>query len=206
MVTRTPPDIKWLLNERAALAGEVEKALAKQTVLAHKRDRLQNQLAGVLKAMERSQVAQARSQASLDALDATMSIVNKGVNPGAGGSVWAWAGKYGSRGCLGEYIAQVLEGAAPEPVTTTVLINLASRQFGVVLTTPAERRSFRKSVSSALTSLLKRKLIEAVHDRREGSHGLWRWGVELPSFAEMAQAKQVAAGGRSLVAESSGET
>jgi hypothetical protein len=186
VVTRTPPDIKWLLNERAALAGEVEKALAKQAVLAHKRDRLQNQLAGVLKAMERSRVAQARSQASLNALDATMVIVNKGVNPGAGGSVWAWAGKYGNRGGLGEYIAQILEGAAPEPVTTSMLINIASRQFGVVLVTPKDRRNFNKSVSSALYSLLKRKRIEAVHDRREGSHGLWRWDEGLPSFAEMA--------------------
>ncbi|PQA78056.1 hypothetical protein C5F53_06895 [Rhodoferax sp. TS-BS-61-7] len=185
-MSRTPPDIKWLLNERAALAGEVEKALAKQAVLAHKRDRLRNQLAVVLKAMERSQVAQARSQASLDALDATMGIVNKGVNPGAGGSVWAWAGKYGSRGGLGEYIARVLEGAAPEPVTTSVLIDLASRQFGLVLSTPAERRSFRKSVSSALTSFQKRNLIEAVHDRKAGSHGLWCWREEFPTFAEMA--------------------
>lgn len=186
MVTRTPPDIKWLLNERAALAGEVKRALSKQTVLAHKIERLENQLAGVLEAIERSRVAQARSQASLNALDATMGIVNKGVNPGAAGSVSAWAGKYGNRGGLVEYIGRVLESAAPRPVTTSVLIDLASRQFGLVLSTPAERRSFRKSVSSALTSFQKRNLIEAVHDRKAGSHGLWCWREEFPSLAKMA--------------------
>jgi hypothetical protein len=31
--TRTPPDVKWLLNERAALAGAVSKAVAKQQAL-----------------------------------------------------------------------------------------------------------------------------------------------------------------------------
>lgn len=186
--TRTPADIKWLLNERAALAGEVEKALAKQLVLAHKSDRLEKQLAGVRTAMERSQVAQARSQASLSALDATMGLVNPELNPSAGGTVWAWAGKYGVRGGLVDYIALVLEGAAPAPVTTTVLINLASRQFGVVLATPTERRSFRKSVCSALTSLYKRGCVIPVHDRQESSHGLWRWDTGLPSFADMASA------------------
>ena len=100
-MTRTPPDIKWLLNERAALAGEVEKALVKQAALAHKREKLKKKLASVLLEIERCEVVQARSQASLDALEATVGIVNKAVNPDAGGSVWAWAGKYGVRGGLG---------------------------------------------------------------------------------------------------------
>jgi apolipoprotein N-acyltransferase len=38
--TRTPPDVKWLLNERAALAGEVSKAEATQAGLWAKRERL----------------------------------------------------------------------------------------------------------------------------------------------------------------------
>jgi hypothetical protein len=177
--TRTPPDIKWLLNERAALAGEIEKARLKQATLAHKRERLEKQLAGLVKTVERSRVDQARSQASLDALDATMGIVNEQVDPCAGGAIWAWAGKYGVRGGLRDFVARVLEGAAPEPVTTTVLMNLAARQFGLVLTTHIERRNFNKSVSGALSSLVKRRLVEPLHSREQGSHGLWRWGVTL---------------------------
>ena len=188
--SRTPPDIKWLLNERAALAGEIEKAHLKQATLAHKRERLEMQLAGLLKAMERSRVAQARSQASLDALDATMGLVSEQVNPCAGGAIWAWAGKYGVRGGLRDFIAQVLEGAAPEPVTTTVLMNLAARQFGIVLTTHVERRNFNKSVSSALTNLVRRRLAEPLHNREQGSHGLWRGGVTLPTIAEMASQQE----------------
>lgn len=187
---RTPPDIKWLLNERAALSGEVEKASLKQTALAHKQKRLEHQLEGILKAIERSKVDQARSQASLAALDATMDILNKQVNPGAGGTVMAWAGKYGARGGLRDFIAQVLESAAPKPVTTTVLMNLAARHFGLKLATHLERRSFNKSVSSALTGLHTRGLIEPRHVRTQGSHGLWRWGTTVPSIAELANAAQ----------------
>lgn len=189
--SRTPPDIKWLLNERAALAGEIEKARLKQATLAHKRERLQKQLAGLMNAMERSRVDQARSQASLDALDATMGLVNEDVNPYAGGAIWAWAGKYGVRGGLRDFVARVLEVAAPEPVTTTVLMNLAARQFGLVLNTHTERRNFNKSVSGALTSLVKRRLVEPLHSREQGSHGLWRWGVTLPTIAEMASQQEV---------------
>ena len=175
--TRTPPDIKWLLNERAALAGAVSKATAKQQALCAKRERLEAQLEGVLMLLERSRTAQGRVQASIDALDVTLGLAHPRVRPTYAGEVAAWAGKYGKRGGLGEFIAQTLLAAAPAALTTTVLINLASRQFGVAFPLPKDRRAFRKSVSSALTSLLKRGLIEPLHSREEGSHGLWRWKV-----------------------------
>jgi len=105
--TRTPPDLKWLLNERAALAGEIEKASLRHATLVHTQARLEKQLAGVMTAIERARVDKKRSQASLDALDATMGLVNIQVNPCAAGTVMAWAGKYGMRGGLRDYIAQV---------------------------------------------------------------------------------------------------
>lgn len=169
------------------------KACDLQARLTQKRERLEKQLTAISLAMARSQLAQARSQASIEALDATMEIVNSQLNPGAGGTVTAWAGKYGARGGLGAFVEQVLAAAAPEPVTTTVLINLASMQFSVALTLPRDRRSFRKSVSSALTSLLKRGLIEPLHSRQEGSHGLWRWTEAGPTFSTMRAASEAVA-------------
>lgn len=94
-------------------------------------------------------LAQSRTQTSLEALDATMALVSAAVNPVSGGAVWA--GKYGVRGGGRDFIVQVLEGAAPEPVTTAVLMNLAARQFGLVLTTHLERRNFNKSVMMEAT-------------------------------------------------------
>lgn len=180
--THTPPDVKWLLNERAALAGEIARAQAKQASLRHKRQCLERQLAGVTSELDRSRTAQERSQASLLALDATMELAHPTLNPCAGGTVKAWAGKYGKRGGLGAFIERLLSAAAPAPLTTTVLIDLSTKEFGLELATPGERRSLRKSVSSALASLQKRELVEPLHDRTEGSHGVWRWREKLPTL------------------------
>lgn len=180
--TRTPPDVKWMLNERAALAGEVSKAEATQAGLTAKQVRLQQQLAKVQFLRERSQCAQSRAQASIDALDVTIALAHSRVEPTAGGVVEAWAGKYGKRGGLGEFIAQSLRESAPAPLTTTILMNLAAQHFGVTFPLAKDRRSFNKSVSSSLFWLLKRGLAEPLHDRKEGSHGVWRWKAQTPTL------------------------
>lgn len=177
--------MKWLLNERAALAGEYARAVAKQKALQAKVEKLRCQLDKTLQQRESAGVAATRAQASLDALDATIALVNSQVEPAYAGVVDAWAGKYGERGALGKYIAQALQEAAPQALTTTVLINLAARQFGLTFTLPKDRRNFRKSVSSALTALLKRDQIEPLHSREEGSHGLWRWKDPTPGLGAL---------------------
>jgi hypothetical protein len=183
--TRTPPDVKWLLNERAALAGEHARAAANQLALHAKRERLEKQLYKVVQQIGSAQTAAARAQASLDALDATMGLVNACLEPSAAGVVCAWAGKYGKRGALGAFVEEALRQAAPAPLTTTVLINLASQHFGIAFALPKDRLSLRKSVGSGLTSLLKRGLIEPLHDRHEGSHGIWRWQGPTPTLAAL---------------------
>ncbi len=180
--TRTPPDIKWLLNERAALAGEVSKAEVTQAGLRAKQARLEQQLAKAQFLTERAQCAQSRAQASMDALDATLALAHARVEPTAGGIVEAWAGRYGRRGALGAFVQEVLSAAAPEPLTTTVLMNLAARQFGITFPLSKDRRSFNKSVSGSLRGLHLRGLIEPLHDRQLGSHGRWRWKAPAASL------------------------
>lgn len=175
MSQRTPPDIKWLLNERAALCGEHERASAKGMALRAKCEKLEGQLVKVLMQIEATDVAARRAQASLLALDATMGLIAERLNVAAGGTVVAWAGKYGERGALGAFVEEVLRQASPEPVTTTVLVDVAAAQFGVKFVVPTDRRNFRKSVCSALGALHKRRLIEPLHSRESGSHGVWRW-------------------------------
>lgn len=182
MQVRTPPDVKWLLNERAALAGEHDRAVAKQGALQDKVEKLERQLAKAIQQRDSAGVAASRARASMDALDTTMALVNSQVEPTYAGVVAAWAGKYGTRGALGKFVEDTLRQAAPAPITTTVLIDLASRQFGLAFTLPADRRSFRKSVSSALTALLTRDRIEPLHSREGGSHGLWRWKDAMPGL------------------------
>ena len=183
--TRTPPDVKWLLNERAALAGVVEKAEVTLAGLRAKQVRLQQQLTKVQFLMERSRTAQGRAQASVAALDATMALVCARLEPTSAGVVDAWAGKYGKRGSLGAFVEQALRAAAPEPLTMSVLMNLAARQFAITFPLAKDRRNFNKSVSSSLRGLNRRGLIEPLHDRGLGSHGLWRWKALAPSMNEL---------------------
>lgn len=175
MTSRTPPDIKWLLNERAALAGEHERATAKRDALIAKREKLEKQLSKVQKQMEATNVAAQRAQASMEALDATMGLIASQLNVAAGGAVVAWAGKYGERGALSAFVEEALRQASPEPLTTSVLVDVAAAQFGVTFAVPLDRRNFRKSICSALGTLHRRQLIEPMHSREAGSHGVWRW-------------------------------
>ena len=179
---RTPPDVKWLLNERAALAGVVSKAAAKQCLLRAKMARLERQLVLTQGLLERAQCAGSRAQSSVEALDATLALAHPRVAPAAGGAVDAWAGKYGERGGLIRFVQDTLLQTAPASLTMTVLVDLASRQFGVTFDHPKDRRSFRKSVSSALVGLHTRGLVEPLHSRAEGSHGVWRWKNQTPTL------------------------
>lgn len=167
--------------------GEVVRAQSKQNLLQARREKLERQLAKATAAIASAKCAQARAEASIAALDATMALVSTELNPEAAGRVQAWAGKYGARGSLGIFIGDMLKQAAPKPVTTAVLIDLAAANFGMTFGAPKDRRSFRKSVSSALTSLLKRELVEPLHDRKAGSHGSWRWGKATPSLTKIAE-------------------
>ena len=197
--TRTPPDVKWLLNERAALAGEVAKADSTQLGLLAKQARLEHQLAAVAVLLARSRVAQGRAQASMDALGVTIALAHARVEPSAGGVVAAWAGKYGKRGGLGEFIAQTLREAAPAPLTTSVLMDLAAREFQLTFALAKDRRSFNKSVNSSLSWLLKRGKAEPLHMRQLGTHGSWRWTAQMPTLdalrAPSAEAMAVDSGG-----------
>lgn len=185
--TRTPPDLKWMLNERAALAGVVQKAATQQTALNAKQLRLEQQLQVVFNALARSRRVQEKAQMSICALDATMELMHSRAEPTSAGVVDAWAGKYGKRGALGDFIGQILKQAAPESVTTTVLINLAAAHFGLVFLVPADRRSFRQSVRSALGSLLKRSLAEPKHDKSASCHGVWAWSLEVNTLSALRQ-------------------
>ena len=192
--TRTPPDVKWLLNERAALAGEVGKANSAQLGLLAKRARLMRQLEAVAVLLARSRAAQGRAQASMDALDVTIALAHSRVEPSAGGVVAAWAGKYGKRGGLGEFIAQTLREAAPAPLTTSILMDLAAREFQLTFALAKDRRSFNKSVNSSLSWLLKRGQAEPLHARKLGTHGSWRWKPPLPDLDSLrARAQEAAA-------------
>lgn len=122
-MSKTPPHLKWLLNERAMLAGE---------------------LARLAERIEKLVVLQDQTTEKLRALDRTLARVDSRVRPDAGGLVRAQT-KYGARGALTDFIVLQLEQAAPDFVDTVEITHLCAARFGFAFATAGEFSEFRKN-------------------------------------------------------------
>lgn len=166
--TRTPPDVKWLANELAAVAGELETIEAEMTRLAARRAQLQA-VQGAL-----TQVAGLVGAPDLGQLVPSVNV----------------HGKYGDRGRLREWLKLLLQEAAPGAVDTPTMVRLAQETFGLSLASSWERDRFRNnSLARQLRWFLEQGLVERVHDVRAagGTVGVWRWKTGVPTVDALAE-------------------
>jgi hypothetical protein len=184
---RTPPDVKWLLNERAAVAGEVENALYRENQL---QENLRQAELGVLRAIASVDAIGrlvANKKAALNALDATINLVDSRVEPTAAGLVHAWAGKYGARGAFSAFLVQTLKDAFPAPMTTQLLSNLAVSEFGLGREQTFHLGEFRRSLGRRLRHLRSQNLICVLPSRSVSAVGIWRWNDNpTPTLEQLA--------------------
>ena len=89
MPIRTPPTLKWLLNERAALAGTLETVKVRLPRQKAYLERLQKAIVTTTTRIAASERLLADTQSRLQALDATVGLVDERVNPSAPGSFQA---------------------------------------------------------------------------------------------------------------------
>jgi hypothetical protein len=190
--SRTPPEIKWLLNQRAAVAGSIQRSAQRQASLERKHAKLLNALSAIQRKIAATKAQLLKRQKSLEALDTTLSLVSTRVNPAAAGLVNATAGKYGVRGGLRQFVTETLQAAYPEPVPLMRLLELAKAHFGIVLVTPAEVKAFRSSIRGTLERLRKAGRVEPLHSQTTRVSGVWRWtqSTTLANLAERAAAMQ----------------
>ena len=120
---RTPPDLKWLLNERASIDGAIEAQQDRRNGLGLKLAKLRHQLEIVQRDHDRSTVTISRFTANREALDAAIAMAYEQANPESAGTVRAWAGRYGERGALTAFVRASLQAAAPNSLTMTVLLD-----------------------------------------------------------------------------------
>lgn len=166
-MTRTPPELKWVLNERAAVAGELQSIEAELARL-NARHRY---LTGVLAALENvySQLAPAIPCVELPAVRAHA--------------------RYGGRGNLINWLRATLQAAYPRAVDTAALTEQAGKAFGCPTDTPAARNSLRRNLKKSLSTLLGRAEVERLHDS-QGTPcmaGVWRWKPKNLSFSEVVE-------------------
>lgn len=173
--TRISPHLKWLLNERAALRGEVETLVTRE---AH----IRAELAAVLEKRRSREGRLAAVERVLVGADSNV-VCPEVVN--------AWKGRYGERGALQAFLLQTLTEHAPHALDTLMLLELVVNRFGLELVTGAERKRFcDNTLRPALRQLQAQGLVESMRTRRTGrSIGEWRRAPNL----ELADLRRAAA-------------
>lgn len=174
---RASPELKWLLNERAALVGLVKKARERAELLDTKIRRYEQVLAVATEHRAAAERSVTEKTKAIAALDVSISMANAQIRPDAAGCVVPWKGKYGKWGGLSVFLKETLASAAPHPVSSFELTGLARARFGLMLITPSERASFRKCVKKTLWAVAQR---EGVLERLPSpdstqKYALYRW-------------------------------
>lgn len=185
--SRTPPDLKWLLNERAAVAGAVAGAASRCEAMTTKLALLQRQTELLAKKLQHTQAVRTGRQSTLDSLDVAIGLAYSQVRPDAAGKVNAQAGKYGKRGGLRTFVISQLTQAGSTGANSRVLGISAIVQFQIDVFD--EQETFR-FLSNTLRPLLKKLKKQGLVETVPGPKGLRRslaWRLkQAPTLAELA--------------------
>lgn len=192
---RTPPDLKWLRNQRAAVAGDLKRAESRITWLIKRLDRLMSELPQIQAELSWTQERLATKSAEHAALIRTIELTEAGFNSLADGTVRAFGGRYGKRGGLTAFVQEHLRAIAPQSIGQAELTKLTAAHFGIVLLTREERMRHSDSVRTILRQV---RDTYGVLERIPGSRGKWsqprwRWKPEptLDNLHKLAMAAGV---------------
>jgi hypothetical protein len=194
--TRTPSALLWLLNERDALRGELERPTRTVADLEVRLAKATATVARTEAALSHFRSVSQTTEARLRAMEVVLTRTYPEVNQHATAPVRAWAGKYGKRGGLRRFLATTLENAQGLEMPTAALVEIAKTHFGLALETLRERQNFYDTVHAALREL--RDANPSIRHVRQTSHNSqsrWQWVSAVPSVDELLRlARQAGAG------------
>jgi hypothetical protein len=185
MATKTRPDIKWLLVERATLVGDIAKLERRRTLL---------------------DIEIARLHALVVALNTSIRLTELRVRPDAAGSVQRHRQSYGRRGALQAFLVQTLQDAADVGLSAREVTRLASAHFGLDFVGKAEFNSYlRNSVQPRLRELREKGQVENTSSTGRDAT-LWRWKQSMLTFADLTRLAdgQAAVGSGGMGSEAQG--
>lgn len=172
--TRTPSELKWLRNERAALLGRLEnQRRAAET---------QRQSVAAAEAVVEERRAQlavlenfaAETEATILALERTAVLAYPDVPPAAAVAVKAHV-RFGQRGALIAFLLRAVTDAGDAGLSTARLTELTRKAFGVPASSKSERESLRFTVRNRLRELRDlHGLVLDVKGPMSNSHSTWR--------------------------------
>lgn len=145
---RAASDLKYLLNESAALRGKVAALDRSGKSLRQRLAKLDAAAAKVrvlLAALDEERCAHLERLRAHD-------LVLAHVHPGAAdaGVVNAWVGKYGPRGARKAFLLALIRAAGPRGVTNTEATEAVATEFSVALATWHEKTNLQGSVRRQL--------------------------------------------------------
>lgn len=169
---RTSPQVKWVVNEIAAVQGEL--------------DRIEETLSRLLERKEHLLRVK-------DALGSVATELHLPVAPGALPVVRP-NDRFGARGSLRKFIRVVLQAAYPKGVSTSSIADMVIDAFQLEITNPLERkRLVDNTIRNALTRMGRQGEVEPLHSQQEdGSRmgliaqsGVWRWKERTTTLEEL---------------------
>lgn len=193
--SKTLPELKWLLSERAALVGQRNRSAERATQVEAEVVELEAQLVAVRRKLGVAIATRAKFDRRIEAFDTALALVDARVRPEAAGCVRPWAGRYGERGALIDFLRGALRNAAPEPLSGTQLRLMVLVAFRLDIQTSSELCALKDSINSALRQLRSRHGV-VVSESRTGQPTLWRWKARqtLDDLRALAQAASSVAG------------
>lgn len=176
----TPPTLRWLRNQRAAIAGDIEYAESRAATLNERIDQLTDQLSLAQSEFSGLQELASIRAAQHAALLKTIELEDACLKPMDDGAVRAWAGRYGERGALTVFVRDHLRMIAPRSMRGIEITRLTAAHFGIAMLTREDRIKHSNTVRTTLRRL---RDMHGVLECVPGFRGKlpqprWRWKPE----------------------------
>ena len=164
LTSRTPPELKWLLVERATLVGDMAR-------MERRRELLDADIV--------------RLHRTIQALDTSMHLLESRLQPGAAGIKFRHMPEYRRRGGLKDFILEAVS-QAEAGLSTREVGRRAAAQFALEFVSLSEFSVFLKNtVRPGLRDLQLAGKLECTPPGK-GGKSLWQPKRALPTLAELA--------------------
>ena len=115
--------------------------------------------------------------------DTVIGLMHQTVRPDAAGSVQAWAGRYGNRGALRQFLLNSVKDAYPRSVTTEAIVSAVIHRFNLGIGSPRELKKLRDGVRKRLSEMQHKEGLLTSHRVGKVARA-WSWNSG-PTLAEL---------------------
>lgn len=173
---RTPPATKWVLNELAAQRGALQRQVERVAQLQGQELRCEKRLRAIQQKLRLAQAGIPPLEASIGALQTSLSLVSPGTSPACIGVVRAHTSSQRNRGTRKHFVLAALREAFPLGLTTSELRLRVAEHFGLALPTDETMKALGNSIRWILVQLEREGLVYRPFGPGNTTEpNTWRW-------------------------------